>query len=148
MGDPDDKRRRPPIDGRAGRDAGSDDAAGPGRPPRQASFPAEAQAAMSVPAAFRNELPKLGRPARGRSNFGAELDRMLNFRGIRASRLAEVLGVSPSYLSALVTGLKPVSADRVEEIADLIGAEPTERARLHRAAARDMGFRLDLPEDF
>jgi plasmid maintenance system antidote protein VapI len=94
------------------------------------------------------EPPPLGRPGRARSGFGEALTGLMSRRGLRASRLAEALGVTPSYLSALVTGAKPVSPDRVEDIADSLGAAPEERTRLHRAAARDMGFRLDLPEDF
>jgi plasmid maintenance system antidote protein VapI len=92
--------------------------------------------------------PRLGRPARARSGFGELLDRIMLRRGLRAARLAEALGVTPSYLSALVTGAKPVSPDRVDDIARAIAAAPEERTSLHRAAARDMGFRLDLPEDF
>lgn len=94
------------------------------------------------------EAPRPGRPARAHSGFGEALNRIMERRGIRATQLARTLGVSPSYLSALVTGSKPVSPDRVEDIAENLGADPDERTRLHRAAARDMGFRLDLPEDF
>jgi DNA-binding Xre family transcriptional regulator len=128
-------------------------ATGPAAPERAGARPepdkVTIRARIAEPfAADEALLPRLGRPARGRSGFGAVLDALMMRRGVRASRLAEALGVTPSYLSALVTGVKPVSPDRVEEIADSLGAEPEERAKLHRAAARDMGFRLDLPDDF
>ena len=94
------------------------------------------------------DRPRRGRPTRQRSGFGTVLDRLIDDRAVTATALAEGLGVSPAYVSALMTGSKKASAERVDEIADLLNAEPQERVSLHRAAARDQGFRLDLPDDF
>jgi|GEM_PF-1456281 len=147
MGDRDDRKRRPGAGPRAATEGGKEDL----EPVRYFSaepVPVAASSAHVERTPLLFSLPRLGRPPRGRSGFGEVLDRILMRRGLRASQLAAGLGVTPSYLSALVTGQKPVSAERVDQIADLLGAGPEERTRLHRAAAKDLGFRLDLPDDF
>lgn len=80
--------------------------------------------------------------------FGAALSDLLWDYRKRQTDLARDLGISTSYVNALKTGKKAAAAPTVDRIADALGAKPRDRVRLHRAAARDAGFKLDLPERF
>ncbi|MBT28049.1 MAG: hypothetical protein CMO01_00200 [Thalassobius sp.] len=80
--------------------------------------------------------------------FGARLGDILARHDRTQSSVASGMGVTNAYISALRTGKKGVSAATVDSLADNIGATPDERVSLHRAAAVDAGFRLDLPDDF
>ena len=82
------------------------------------------------------------------TRFGKELSAQLKARRLRPTDISQDLGVSVSYVSGLTTGAKNASAQTADRIADVIGAADEERVRLHRAAAVDAGFRLDLPDDF
>ena len=79
---------------------------------------------------------------------GRALLRALGTRSLSQKALAEALDVSPAYVSAVVRGKKAVSAPTVEKMAAALSLAPEESRALHRAAARDHGFRLDLPEDW
>lgn len=55
----------------------------------------------------------------------------LNIRQIRKAKkftqddLAKIAGVSPSYLSEIETGRKPINSARLQKIADALGVSPT-----------------------
>lgn len=83
-----------------------------------------------------------------KSKFGEELDRLLSERGMNQKSLAQQIDTSPAYVSSITTGVRNVSPSRVSSIAQAIGAESQDMSKLHRAAAMDMGFQLDLPDDF
>jgi DNA-binding Xre family transcriptional regulator len=80
--------------------------------------------------------------------FGAALSDLLWDYRKRQTDLSRDLGISTSYVNALKTGKKAAAAPTVDRIADALGARPEDRVRLHRAAARDAGFKLDLPDGF
>ncbi len=80
--------------------------------------------------------------------FGAALSDLLWDYRKRQTDLSRDLGISTSYVNALKTGKKAAAAPTVDRIADALGAGPADRVRLHRAAARDAGFKLDLPDGF
>ena len=80
--------------------------------------------------------------------FGTALSELLWDYRKRQTDLSRELGTSTSYVNALVRGKKAAAAPTVDRVADALGARPEDRVRLHRAAARDAGFRLDLPDDF
>lgn len=80
--------------------------------------------------------------------FGSALSDLLWDYRKRQTDLSRDLGISTSYVNALKTGKKAAAAPTVDRIADALGARPEDRVRLHRAAARDAGFKLDLPDDF
>lgn len=80
--------------------------------------------------------------------FGAALSDLLWDYRKRQTDLSRDLGTSASYVNALAKGKKAAAAATVDRIADALGARPEDRVRLHRAAARDAGFKLDLPDDF
>lgn len=80
--------------------------------------------------------------------FGAALSDLLWDYRKRQTDLSAALGTSTSYVNALKTGKKAAAAPTVDRIADALGACHADRVRLHRAAARDAGFKLDLPDGF
>lgn len=83
-----------------------------------------------------------------KSNFGTALFEQLQAREMTQSDLAKQIGTSAAYVSSLTTGSKSVSPERVESISTTLNLAPQERISLHRAAATDLGFKLDLPDDF
>ncbi len=83
-----------------------------------------------------------------RSRVGTELDLLAASRGYKQADMAGILEVTSSYVSSISTGSKSVTPQRIESIATKLEASEEEALRLHRAAALDMGFKLDLPDDF
>lgn len=60
------------------------------------------------------------------------------------TELAGSLNKSVSYTNQTLSGRKPASARWVDLVADVLELPATERLRLHTAAAKDHGFKLDL----
>ena len=58
--------------------------------------------------------------------------------------LADRVGASPSYLNQVMTGRKKPDADWANLVANALGFQDEQRKRLHYAAAKDLGFDLDL----
>ncbi len=83
-----------------------------------------------------------------KSRFGEELDRILESQGKKQKDLADKIATSTAYVSSIATGKRNVSPGRATAIGEALGADVAQMSRLHRAAALDAGFRLDLPEDF
>ena len=82
------------------------------------------------------------------NRFGATLVAVLEARSMTQAALAAEIDTSRAYVSMLARGTRSVSPERIDQISDRIGLSMTERTRLHRSAAEDRGFRLDLPDDF
>lgn len=80
--------------------------------------------------------------------FSTALRGVLHETGVRQVDLSSSLEVSGAYISSLYNGSKIASASTVEKIADALPITEVQRVKLHRAAAVDNGFRLDLPDDF
>jgi plasmid maintenance system antidote protein VapI len=84
-----------------------------------------------------------------RSTAASEvLAQALSSRQLSQKSLAEGLDVTPTYVSALLAGRKSLSADTADRIVGVLGLSPAETLALHRAAALDQGFRLELPDGF
>ena len=79
--------------------------------------------------------------------FGRAFAAALERHARSQSSVAESLGTSRAYVSALRTGSKSATASTVDRVADALQLAEPERVELHRAAAKDAGFRLDLPDD-
>ena len=79
-----------------------------------------------------------------RTAFGRALDNQLRVRGVSQRKLAETAGVSSGYLNHTMKGRKTVSARFADTVADTLALTEVERVALHRAAASDAGFKLDL----
>ncbi|MFZ3584804.1 helix-turn-helix domain-containing protein [Loktanella sp. DJP18] len=80
--------------------------------------------------------------------FGKAFVALLGQHNLRQTQVAESLDVSRAYVSALVNGHKSLKPNRIDAVGQVLGFDNTEVLRLHRAAAQDAGFRLDLPKDF
>lgn len=76
------------------------------------------------------------------------LAQALSARGMKQKTLADSLNVTPTYVSSLLARRKALSAETADRIATVMELTPAERVALHRAAASDHGFKLDLPEGF
>jgi plasmid maintenance system antidote protein VapI len=88
-------------------------------------------------------------PDKIRSTAASEvLAQALSVREVNQKSLAKGLDVTPTYVSALLAGRKGMSADTADRIVGVLGLTPAEALALHRAAALDQGFRLDLPDGF
>lgn len=80
--------------------------------------------------------------------FGQKLKAALSSRDLMQVDLAEKLSVSSAYVSSISTGSKGVSASTVSSIARALDLDQAEAVQLHRAAASDLGFDLNLTDDF
>jgi transcriptional regulator with XRE-family HTH domain len=86
------------------------------------------------------------RRAEFQSAFGEALDEQLAKRNMLQTDLARATKADPSYINRLMTGSK-VSPRWADLIADTMKLAPAERGKLHAAAARTWGFKLDLIKD-
>jgi cyanate lyase len=81
-----------------------------------------------------------------RSEFGATVSRHLRNRSMTQETLASAIGRSQSYTNQVITGQKVPSARWADLVADALKLSPEERQKLHAAAARDNGFKIELPD--
>lgn len=79
-----------------------------------------------------------------RSEFGAVVDSALEERAMSQLDLAEATGRSPAYTNQTLTGVKPVSPEWVNLVAETLQLSAEKKAQLHRAAAKDRGYEIDL----
>ncbi len=75
---------------------------------------------------------------------GAALEKILSERGVSQYRVSKLSGLSQPYVNQVATGRRRASAEWIELIANALQLTPEEREALHRAAARDHGFKIDL----
>jgi transcriptional regulator with XRE-family HTH domain len=78
------------------------------------------------------------------SHFGASVSKSLAEARMTQTEVAERIGSSTSYVNQMLTGRKRPSPQWVDLIADTLKASDRQRVELHRAAAKDYGFKLDL----
>ncbi|SCY11626.1 helix-turn-helix domain-containing protein [Paracoccus tibetensis] len=89
-----------------------------------------------------------GRDHREERKFPRILGALRESRGYSQSELSTSLEMTPAYLSQLATGSKVPRPETIDRLATALDLSEEETRKLHLAAARDMGFRLDLPDDF
>jgi transcriptional regulator with XRE-family HTH domain len=78
------------------------------------------------------------------TEFGALVSRSLTEARITQPDLAERLGKSTAYVNQTLTGRKKPSAEWADLVANTLKLTKEKRVELHRAAAKDNGFKLDL----
>ena len=81
-------------------------------------------------------------------DFPRLLKDLAQARGVTQAELSQSLAVTSAYVSQLATGLKTPRPETVDRLATAMNLDPVARRDLHVAAAKDTGFRLDLPDDF
>jgi cyanate lyase len=86
----------------------------------------------------------MSRRTRRSSAFGAQLAAALTERQMSQYDLAEALGKSAAFTNQTMTGRKSASPQWVNLVADTLKLSPKERVALHRAAAKDQGYEIDL----
>lgn len=78
------------------------------------------------------------------SNFGASARRCLAEASLTQAALADAVGVSPSYVNQALAGKKRPSPQWIDLMARAARLSVNQRRELHRAAALDAGYKLDL----
>lgn len=81
-----------------------------------------------------------------RTHFGATVSGVLKSRGMRQEDLAEAVGRSQSYTNQVLNGQRSPSAQWADLVANALALSPEDRANLHPAAAKDNGFKIELPD--
>lgn len=79
-----------------------------------------------------------------KTEAGGALSALLSARGVSQYAVAKASSTSQGYLNQVVSGERRASAEWLDTIADALGLSEEERLKLHRAAARDHGFKIDL----
>lgn len=82
------------------------------------------------------------------SKFAEAFSSALKSHNLRAADAATTMSVSRSYVAAVARGDKKVGPERIDSMSEALGFTQEETRKLHRAAAIDAGFKLDLPDDF
>jgi hypothetical protein len=83
-------------------------------------------------------------PRRRSNTFGTSLSRWLSEADLSQSGLARATETSIAYTNQLITGRKRPSPEWIDLVAKTLKLSERKRIELHRAAARDLGFDLDL----
>src|SRR3954470_3560388 len=81
------------------------------------------------------------------SAFGKALDEQLARSSMRQSDVAKRTGVSPAYVNRLMTGKAKASPQWVDLVSRTLDLPAREERKLHVAAARDAGFKVDPEEE-
>jgi transcriptional regulator with XRE-family HTH domain len=58
-----------------------------------------------------------------RAIFGENLKKYRNFKGLSQAKLAEILDISPNFISEIETGKRWVSSDTLVNFAEVLGVE-------------------------
>ena len=78
------------------------------------------------------------------TNFGASVSVHLAEAKLSQAELADMLGKHPPHLNRVMTGTLPASPTWADMVADVLKLGAEQRVALHRAAALDSGYKLDL----
>lgn len=78
------------------------------------------------------------------TNFSLSVRSALTERSMSQASLADNLDISSAYISKVLSGHRSPSAKWVDLVADSLQVSPERRVEMHRAAAKDLGFKLDL----
>jgi hypothetical protein len=78
------------------------------------------------------------------SAFGALVRKELTKAQTTQNMLAERTDASPAYINNMMTGRKTPPPEWVDLIASALNLEGNRRTKLHRAAAKDAGYDIDL----
>ena len=79
-----------------------------------------------------------------KTQLAASLGDILAGRGLSQASAAARANISQPYFNQIAKGRRLASAEWIETVANALGLDEAERAALHRAAARDHGFKIDL----
>ncbi len=75
-------------------------------------------------------------------HFASTVSTVLAGRGMTQTALAQAVGASPAYVNHLMTGYRRPTANWADLVANALGVDEDMRTALHKAAAKDLGFKL------
>lgn len=78
------------------------------------------------------------------TNFGYAVSKILASRSMSQGVLARLTKKNASYTNHVMTGYRKPSPEYVDLVANTLNLDAKTRARLHRDAALDNGFKFDL----
>lgn len=79
-----------------------------------------------------------------RTAFGSTVARYLDEKRATQADIAACSGFTPQNVSRVVSGQRRATPRWADLVADVLALQAGEREELHRAAAHDQGFKLDL----
>jgi transcriptional regulator with XRE-family HTH domain len=79
-----------------------------------------------------------------KTRLAASLGDILAGRGLSQASAAARANISQPYFNQVAKGRRLASAEWIETVANALDLDHEQRAELHRAAARDHGFKIDL----
>lgn len=77
------------------------------------------------------------------THFGASASVRLAEAKMSQTELARAMGKPLPYVNQTLTGRKPANAAWVDLVCDVMSLDHDKRVEMHRAAAKDAGFKLD-----
>lgn len=80
------------------------------------------------------------------THFGSSVSATLAELDLTQNELSGKLGKHKTYVNHTITGHRRASAAYVDLVADVLNLSNEARVKLHKAAAKDHGFKLDLTE--
>lgn len=81
------------------------------------------------------------------TNFGSSVSNTLTELNLTQSDLSRKLGKNPVYVNHIMTGYRKPSPEYVDLIATALNLNRRDRIKLHKAAATDHGWKLDLTKE-
>lgn len=78
------------------------------------------------------------------SHFRAVASTYLAQRGMTQTALAQAMGCNATYANHVFTGHRLPQSDWVDLVAKTLNLSDDQSVELHKAAAKDHGFKLDL----
>lgn len=85
----------------------------------------------------------MARATKYESAFAKALSEQLSAKPMTQSQLATVTSAHPAYISKVMNGERTVSPHWADVIARALDVDRKTRAKLHRAAAKDAGYKID-----
>lgn len=79
-----------------------------------------------------------------KTEVGRAVRGYLTATGTSQKELAERMGMSRPYVSQVVTGVRKANPEWVNVVSQALNLPPAQARALHRAAAKDNGFDIDL----
>ena len=73
-----------------------------------------------------------------RTIFGANLKKFRTIRGFSQAKLAEILDISPNFISEMETGKRWLSSDTLVNLAEALNVETFEFLRPHQTPADEL----------
>jgi len=78
------------------------------------------------------------------TNFSSSASSLLAELNLTQNELSRRINKNPRYINHIMRGRRNPSAEYIDLIANTLNLSEEDTVRLHRAAAKDCGYKLDL----